>query len=348
MNTYQETRGLQVLNGGKELIQWSERDGWAHLYLYDEKGNLIKVKDPAILTIWGKVVDQAEAEGITFWNDYATQKRLMDAVLTPEEIEKLKNVEFEDGINRAAYEGLQEDATITEAKFNVSDADFRAMLKNPVFNEGCKKELEEDLPPVNDAAFEKAADAIEAAGSELTPEEQAQEDAELAAKGQVEESLTESLRTWICIFDGKEVGTVEAATEEEAYEKMEETWPELHYGEYDGVAEVFPEDDLDEAAPQGEFVSQLKRKYSATELMVKELKSHPLFDRLSTRTIQRVLLPYYIENMGRKELSTQAMIDFYTEEGFAPYVFDHFTTMDPLVRKELLLADAKFMEIFND
>ena len=40
MNTYQETRGLQVLGGGKELIQWSERDGWAHLYLYDDKGNL--------------------------------------------------------------------------------------------------------------------------------------------------------------------------------------------------------------------------------------------------------------------------------------------------------------------
>lgn len=40
MNTYQETRGLKVLNGGKELIQWSERDGWAHLYLYDDKGNL--------------------------------------------------------------------------------------------------------------------------------------------------------------------------------------------------------------------------------------------------------------------------------------------------------------------
>ena len=118
---------------------------------------------------------------------------------------------------------LTEDTKITEAKFDVSDADFRAMLKNPVFNEGCKKELEEDLPPVNDAAFDKAADAIEAAGSELTPEEQAQEDAELAAKGQVEESLTESLRTWVCMFDGEEVGTVEAATEEEAYEKMEET-----------------------------------------------------------------------------------------------------------------------------
>ena len=40
MNTYQETRPLKTLNGGKELIQWSERDGWAHLYLYDDRGNL--------------------------------------------------------------------------------------------------------------------------------------------------------------------------------------------------------------------------------------------------------------------------------------------------------------------
>ena len=40
MNTYQETRPIHVINGGKEFIQWSERDGWAHLYLYDDKGNL--------------------------------------------------------------------------------------------------------------------------------------------------------------------------------------------------------------------------------------------------------------------------------------------------------------------
>lgn len=269
------------------------------------------------------------------------------------------------------------------------------------------------------------------------------------------ESLTEGLRTWTCWFDGNEMGTVEAETREEAYAKMEETWPELHYGLYDGVAEIWPDDeedfdeslkesadlladdgtlamlinpsrwsakvrkeklladpafvkaleafakeyamvarpedledgvspaedmyncvfegvkgeDLDntldelisyyvdikageeltEAAPQaqGEFVSKLKRNYSATEIMVKELKSHPFFSRLSTRTIQRVLLPYYIDRMGRKDLSTQSMIDFFTEEGFAPFVLDHFFTIDPLARKELLKADAKFMEIFN-
>ena len=40
MNTYQEVRPLAAVNNGKELIQWSERDGWAHLYLYDDKGNL--------------------------------------------------------------------------------------------------------------------------------------------------------------------------------------------------------------------------------------------------------------------------------------------------------------------
>ncbi|MBR5275197.1 MAG: S9 family peptidase, partial [Bacteroidales bacterium] len=40
MNTYQETRPIKILDGGKRLIQWSERDGWAHLYLYDDQGNL--------------------------------------------------------------------------------------------------------------------------------------------------------------------------------------------------------------------------------------------------------------------------------------------------------------------
>jgi len=39
-NTYLETRPLQLVNDGKEMIHWSERDGWAHFYLYDANGNL--------------------------------------------------------------------------------------------------------------------------------------------------------------------------------------------------------------------------------------------------------------------------------------------------------------------
>ena len=40
LNTYIELRPLAALKGGKELIHWSERDGWAHLYLYDDQGHL--------------------------------------------------------------------------------------------------------------------------------------------------------------------------------------------------------------------------------------------------------------------------------------------------------------------
>jgi dipeptidyl aminopeptidase/acylaminoacyl peptidase len=40
LNTYVETRSLGVVNNGRELIHWSERDGWAHFYLYDGQGNL--------------------------------------------------------------------------------------------------------------------------------------------------------------------------------------------------------------------------------------------------------------------------------------------------------------------
>ena len=40
MNTYVETRKLGLVNIAAELIQWSERDGWAHFYLYDSSGNL--------------------------------------------------------------------------------------------------------------------------------------------------------------------------------------------------------------------------------------------------------------------------------------------------------------------
>ncbi len=38
LNTYVEVRRLGLVNEGKELIEWSERDGWAHFYLYDANG----------------------------------------------------------------------------------------------------------------------------------------------------------------------------------------------------------------------------------------------------------------------------------------------------------------------
>ncbi len=40
LNTYVETRRPGLINEGKEIIHWSERDGWGHFYLYDEEGKL--------------------------------------------------------------------------------------------------------------------------------------------------------------------------------------------------------------------------------------------------------------------------------------------------------------------
>lgn len=40
MNVYVESRPLRLLGDGKELLFWSERDGWGHYYLYDGDGKL--------------------------------------------------------------------------------------------------------------------------------------------------------------------------------------------------------------------------------------------------------------------------------------------------------------------
>jgi hypothetical protein len=37
-------------------------------------------------------------------------------------------------------------------------------------------------------------------------------------------------QTWVCYFDGVDIGTVEAATEDEALEKMQREYPEYPYG----------------------------------------------------------------------------------------------------------------------
>ena len=40
LNSSIEIKKPELIKNGAELIEWSERDGWAHLYLYDGQGNL--------------------------------------------------------------------------------------------------------------------------------------------------------------------------------------------------------------------------------------------------------------------------------------------------------------------
>lgn len=42
LNTYIDMKPLRITQGGREIIFWSERDGWGHFYLYDINGTLKK------------------------------------------------------------------------------------------------------------------------------------------------------------------------------------------------------------------------------------------------------------------------------------------------------------------
>ena len=41
-NTYIDIQPIRLINGGKEVIHWSEKDGWGHYYLYDAAGKEIR------------------------------------------------------------------------------------------------------------------------------------------------------------------------------------------------------------------------------------------------------------------------------------------------------------------
>ena len=42
LNTYVETREPKFIRGGRQFIWWSERNGWANLYLYEADGTLVR------------------------------------------------------------------------------------------------------------------------------------------------------------------------------------------------------------------------------------------------------------------------------------------------------------------
>jgi hypothetical protein len=57
------------------------------------------------------------------------------------------------------------------------------------------------------------------------------EDAEPHDLGNEYDGGYPATQTWVCYFDGVDIGTVEAATEDEALEKMQREYPEYPYGE---------------------------------------------------------------------------------------------------------------------
>lgn len=64
---------LLVLNGEKDLVWWSDRDGWGHLYHYDTHGKLISrmTKGPWVV---GRVAHIDSTNGILYFPGYGREK----------------------------------------------------------------------------------------------------------------------------------------------------------------------------------------------------------------------------------------------------------------------------------
>uniref|UniRef100_UPI0032180F7E S9 family peptidase n=1 Tax=uncultured Draconibacterium sp. TaxID=1573823 RepID=UPI0032180F7E len=73
LNTYNELKKLHLVDNGKELIQWSERNGWAHFYLYDGEGNL---KNPITSGSWhcSNIVNVDEKNRVLYFTANGREK----------------------------------------------------------------------------------------------------------------------------------------------------------------------------------------------------------------------------------------------------------------------------------
>ena len=75
LNTYVEKRETRLVNNGTELIHWSERDGWAHLYLFGADGQL---KNRITKGDWhvDKIIGVDEAKRVVYFTACGKDKEI--------------------------------------------------------------------------------------------------------------------------------------------------------------------------------------------------------------------------------------------------------------------------------
>lgn len=161
-------------------------------------------------------------------------------------IEHIKEEEEEhiDEINKAAGR-VEADPEDEDKKDDDSEEDSDSKDEDDDKDEEDEGEDDKDSDKEDDDKNEddreKNEDLTEAAPSpEMVEDEEILDEKKESVFNKIWKPVNESL--WTCVFDGKEIGTVEAATEEEAGEKMQKEFPEYPYGLYDGCFEVFQEE----------------------------------------------------------------------------------------------------------
>lgn len=100
----------------------------------------------------------------------------------------------------------------------------------------------------------KLVPAKDPTASEVEIDDEDEDDDEDDDEEELEEDLNVS--KYDCYYKDEFVGSVYAQSEEEAYNEMEKVWPELNYGEYDGVANVVLSEDFEDDSEE-DFLNAL-------------------------------------------------------------------------------------------
>jgi hypothetical protein len=97
-------------------------------------------------------------------------------------------------------------------------------------------------------------------------------------------STDDQIKTWVCWYEGNDIGTVEAATKEEAEEAMMDQFPEYQYNNTDWkVEEVIDEACKRKPIPEGMTIEQLVEEMEENEDEVECTWCNDLFDKSECR-----------------------------------------------------------------
>lgn len=111
-------------------------------------------------------------------------------------------------------------------------------------DEEAEEEDHKDEKQPMDMINGKLVPAKDPTASEVEIDDEDEDDDEDDDEEELEEDLNVS--KYDCYYKDEFVGSVYAQSEEEAYSEMEKVWPELNYGEYDGVANVVLSEDFED------------------------------------------------------------------------------------------------------
>ena len=217
---------------------------------YEAEDHMVDVDDP--FTAFDEPVEEApveepveeaeeepaeEADEEQEEEDHKDEKQPMDMIngkLVPAKDPTASEVEIddeeEDEEDEDDDDDEDEDEEELEEDINVSKYDcyYKDEFVGSVYaqsEEEAYSEMEKVWPELNYGEYDGVANVV------------------LSGEETLEESLKE--QKYDCYYKGKFVGSVYAESEDEAYSKMEEEWPEFNYGEYDGVADVVLSEDYD-------------------------------------------------------------------------------------------------------